>query len=135
MHLFVLCKVCTPSYLTVASADGRLYRCDVTPALSNGTLATTTAEDTTTNISDDEGWEEKEASRTHSVKFTDPQDQDSREVSSTTTSTTSSSTRTTTIKRIRSAVIQLFDCFNRTLRRSDSYYVLSSIAKENHDEY
>ncbi|XP_045477537.1 protein lap4 isoform X12 [Harmonia axyridis] len=28
---------------------------------------------------EDEDWEEKEASRTHSVKFTDPQDQDNRE--------------------------------------------------------
>lgn len=110
---------------SVASADGRLYRCDVTPALSNGTLAAA-AEDTTTNVSDDEGWEEREASRTHSVKFTDPQDQDSREVSPTPSSSTA---RTWTTKCVR--WVRLLDCVNRTLRRSDSYYMLNSVGIEN----
>lgn len=120
MHIPLLLSLHLPS---VASADGRLYRCDVTPALSNGTLAAT-AEDTTTNASDDEGWEEKEASRTHSVKFTDPQDQDSREVSSTTSSTSSTLTKCV-------CWVHLLDCVSRTLQRSESYYVLSSIGKEN----
>ncbi|XP_071051212.1 protein lap4 isoform X3 [Onthophagus taurus] len=60
---------------TIASLDGRLYRCDVTPILSNGGIAPS-PDDTRDEDSD---WEEKEASRTHSVKFSDPQDQDNRE--------------------------------------------------------
>ncbi|KAK9730452.1 PDZ domain [Popillia japonica] len=58
---------------TNASSDGRLYRCDVTAALSNGALR---SDDQNSELDD---WEEKEASRTHSVKFSDPQDQDNRE--------------------------------------------------------
>ncbi|KAK5649495.1 hypothetical protein RI129_000524 [Pyrocoelia pectoralis] len=57
---------------TIIASDGRLYRCDVTPTLSNGALA---ADDG----GSDEDWEEREASRTHSVKFSDPQDHDNRE--------------------------------------------------------
>ncbi|KAK4881366.1 hypothetical protein RN001_004685 [Aquatica leii] len=57
---------------TIIASDGRLYRCDVTPTLSNGALATDDG-------ASDDDWEEREASRTHSVKFTDPQDHDNRE--------------------------------------------------------
>ncbi|XP_045477554.1 protein lap4 isoform X14 [Harmonia axyridis] len=62
---------------TIASSDGRLYRCNYSSGLSNGTL--TVATDGGNYTDEDEDWEEKEASRTHSVKFTDPQDQDNRE--------------------------------------------------------
>ncbi|XP_023312117.1 protein lap4 [Anoplophora glabripennis] len=60
-------------YQPTIASDGRLYRCDVTPGLSNGTLTRT--DDATS----EDDWQEHEASRTHSVKFTDPQEQDNRE--------------------------------------------------------
>lgn len=60
--------------LHLLASDGRLFRCDVTSSLSNGAVATTD------DAASDEDWEEKEASRTHSVKFSDPQDQDNKEV-------------------------------------------------------
>ncbi|XP_044762164.1 protein lap4-like isoform X3 [Coccinella septempunctata] len=63
---------------TIASSDGRLYRCNYSSGLSNGTLTVATDGGNYTE-DDDEDWEEKEASRTHSVKFTDPQEQDNRE--------------------------------------------------------
>lgn len=93
------------------ASDGRLYRCDVTPTLSNGALAT----DETVS---DEDWEEREASRTHSVKFTDPQQQDSREVSHSPTAKCS-------------AWVWLADCLNRTLQPADSYYMLNSNGLDN----
>jgi hypothetical protein len=62
------------SVLHMLASDGRLFRCDVTSTLSNGAIAA--ADDAVS----DEDWEEREASRTHSVKFSDPQDQDSKEV-------------------------------------------------------
>jgi hypothetical protein len=61
------------SVLHMLASDGRLFRCDVTSTLSNGAIAA--ADDAVS----DEDWEEREASRTHSVKFSDPQDQDSKE--------------------------------------------------------
>ena len=60
--------------LHLLASDGRLFRCDVTSTLSNGAVAATD------DAASDEDWEEKEASRTHSVKFSDPQDQDNKEV-------------------------------------------------------
>jgi protein scribble len=60
-------------YQPTIASDGRLFRCDVTSTLSNGAIAA--ADDAVS----DEDWEEREASRTHSVKFSDPQDQDSKE--------------------------------------------------------
>ncbi|EEZ97547.2 hypothetical protein TcasGA2_TC011397 [Tribolium castaneum] len=60
-------------YQPTIASDGRLFRCDVTSSLSNGAIATTD------DAASDEDWEEKEASRTHSVKFSDPQDQDNKE--------------------------------------------------------
>ncbi|XP_066248710.1 protein lap4 [Euwallacea similis] len=64
-------------YQPVITSDGRLYRCDVNAGLSNGTLSRITASSTKDDVSDD--WQEHEASRTHSVKFTDPQDQENKE--------------------------------------------------------
>ncbi|XP_074033144.1 scribble planar cell polarity protein isoform X2 [Leptinotarsa decemlineata] len=64
-------------YQPTIASDGRLYRCDVTPGLSNGSTLSRT--DGATEDDDDEDWLEHEASRTHSVKFTDPQEQDNRE--------------------------------------------------------
>lgn len=69
-------------HLSLAASDGRLYRCDVTSGLSNGTLSRTDDGTTGGEDEDDDDWKEHEASRTHSVKFTDPQDQENREVSS-----------------------------------------------------
>ncbi|XP_068911978.1 protein lap4 isoform X7 [Tenebrio molitor] len=60
-------------YQPTIASDGRLFRCDVTSTLSNGAIAA--ADDAVS----DEDWEEREASRTHSVKFSDPQDQYSKE--------------------------------------------------------
>ncbi|XP_063912792.1 protein lap4-like isoform X3 [Zophobas morio] len=60
-------------YQPTITSDGRLFRCDVTSTLSNGAVAATD------DAASDEDWEEKEASRTHSVKFSDPQDQDNKE--------------------------------------------------------
>lgn len=88
------------------ASDGRLYRCDVTPTLSNGALA---ADDG----GSDEDWEEREASRTHSVKFTDPQDHDSREVSP--------------LPSKCPLWPWLRNCVSRNLWPSDSYYMLNSV--------
>ncbi|XP_049821121.1 protein lap4 isoform X4 [Aethina tumida] len=67
-------------YQPTIASDGRLYRCDVAPALSNGALAAGAgANDEMAATDDEDDWEEKEASRQHSVKFTDPQDTDNRE--------------------------------------------------------
>lgn len=76
--------MCTPAAVVVpfllrTASDGRLYRCDVNSGLSNGTLSRITASTTKDDVSDD--WQEQEASRLHSVKFTDPQDQENKEVS------------------------------------------------------
>lgn len=92
-------------HVLLASSDGRLYRCDVTPTLSNGALRSDEPES-------EEDWEEREASRTHSVKFTDPQDQDNREVRSETHC---------------SLWVWFSECINHNIRRSDSYYVLSPL--------
>lgn len=105
------------------ASDGRLYRCDVTPGLSNGCLATT--DDA---VSDDD-WEEREANRTHSVKFTDPQEQDNREVSSTSTTTS-----TTTPSTSCSTWFWLLGCINRTIQPSDSYYMLNTIQEFDDDD-
>ncbi|XP_048522815.1 protein lap4 isoform X4 [Dendroctonus ponderosae] len=64
-------------YQPTITSDGRLYRCDVNSGLSNGTLSRITASTTKDDVSDD--WQEQEASRLHSVKFTDPQDQENKE--------------------------------------------------------
>nr|CAD7453514.1 unnamed protein product [Timema tahoe] len=78
-----------PETNTDAFYDGRLYRCGIkfsgeglneayqqqvggTPA----NLACVSPADNKHEESDDEGWEEREASRTHSVKFTDDVDSD-----------------------------------------------------------
>ncbi|XP_065157658.1 protein lap4-like isoform X4 [Atheta coriaria] len=60
-------------YQPTIASDGRLYRCELAPGLSNGALRADEPEDP------DEDWEEREASRTHSVKFVDAQEQDNRE--------------------------------------------------------
>lgn len=67
------------SSLLRTASDGRLYRCDMNSGLSNGTLSRIAAATTKDDVSDD--WQEHEASRTHSVKFSDPQDQENKEVS------------------------------------------------------
>lgn len=90
MLLFSLCKAwsCLCSLLFLSSVldafyDGRLYRCD--SKFSGEDL--NEASDGEANIasvsspdgqqeSDEDDWEEKEASRTHSVKFTDDVDED-----------------------------------------------------------
>ena len=63
--------------------DGRLYRCGI--KFSGEDLnETSDAEANVASVSspdcqqesDDDGWEEREASRTHSVKFTEDLDQD-----------------------------------------------------------
>lgn len=78
--VFFLCAhpAAAPAIVTITASDGRLYRCDVNTGLSNGTLSRITASTTKDDVSDD--WQEHEASRTHSVKFTDPQDQENKEV-------------------------------------------------------
>ncbi|CAH1131259.1 unnamed protein product [Ceutorhynchus assimilis] len=64
-------------YQPTITSDGRLYRCDMNTGLSNGTLSRITASGAKDDVSDD--WQEHEASRTHSVKFSDPQDQENKE--------------------------------------------------------
>lgn len=70
--------------------DGRLYRCGIKFSGENlneasdgeANVASVSSPDCQQE-SDDEDWEEREASRTHSVKFTDDLDQDqNKEVSS-----------------------------------------------------
>lgn len=99
MHKFV--SVCVAQML--ASSNGRLYRCDVTPALSNGALRSD-------DPASDDDWEEQEASRTLSVKFSDPQDQDNREVRC--------------YFQNCCFWVWLVKCFNHNLRQSESYYML-----------
>lgn len=56
----------------------------MTPGLSNGSTLSRTDESKATEDEDDyddDNWKEQEASRTHSVKFSDTQDTDNREVS------------------------------------------------------
>lgn len=79
--------------------NGRLYRCDDNLGTVNGviepsSIVVNSSIDNTTNMrghtlggingadedDDDDGWEEREASRTHSVKFTDDLDQNGKEV-------------------------------------------------------
>lgn len=106
MHCFVF----APSVL--ASSDGRLYRCDVSAVLSNGALGLVTDD----GASDDD-WEEREASRTHSVKFSDPQDHDNREVSYHHYITT----------LVSNLWLRFRKCFSRTVWHSESYYMLNSM--------
>jgi hypothetical protein len=96
MLLFSLCKAwsCLCSLLFLSSVldafyDGRLYRCDIKFSgedlneTSDGeaNVASVSSPDCQQE-SDEDDWEEKEASRTHSVKFTDDLDQDqNKEVS------------------------------------------------------
>lgn len=105
---------------TLSASDGRLYRCDVTTGLSNGTLTRTD------DAASEDDWQEHEASRTHSVKFTDPQEQDNREVSS----------------HSYPSMVWLVGCYSRaketavrwccasrgrSLSRSNSYYMLNAL--------
>jgi hypothetical protein len=80
--------LCLSSVLD-AFYDGRLYRCDVKFSgedlneASDGeaNVASVSSPDCQQE-SDEDDWEEKEASRTHSVKFTDDLDEDqNKEVS------------------------------------------------------
>ncbi|CAG9857264.1 unnamed protein product [Phyllotreta striolata] len=69
-------------YQPAIASDGRFYACDVKPGLrSNGssTLSPTDGAATEEDEEDDEDWREREANRTHSVKFTDAQEKDNRE--------------------------------------------------------
>lgn len=119
------------------ASDGRLYRCDVAPALSNGALAAGAgANDETAATDDEDDWEEKEASRQHSVKFTDPQDTDNREVSDIECSLWSWLVGCAAQLR---ACADLHCCLRRSnLRRSSSYYMLNmhELALNDHiDDY
>ncbi|XP_030757853.1 protein lap4 isoform X4 [Sitophilus oryzae] len=64
-------------YQPTITSDGRLYRYDT--GLSNGTLSRISATTVRTDDATSDDWQEQEASRTHSVKFTDPQDKDNKE--------------------------------------------------------
>jgi hypothetical protein len=98
MLLFSLCKAWSClcflalSLFSVLDAfyDGRLYRCGIKFSGENlneasddeANVASVSSPDCQQE-SDDDGWEEREASRTHSVKFPDDVDQDhNKEVSS-----------------------------------------------------
>lgn len=111
----------------LASSDGRLYRCNYSSGLSNGTLTVATDGGNYTE-DEDEDWEEKEASRTHSVKFTDPQEQDNREVGYA-TSSTSDLRWFFAPRNLRRLISRLFCCLVRRyrLRRSASYYTLNVV--------
>lgn len=64
--------------------DGRLYRCDVKFSgndLQENNIRTTSSDRQPESDEDDANWEEREASRTHSVKFTDDVDPENKEVS------------------------------------------------------
>ncbi|XP_057652662.1 protein lap4-like isoform X15 [Diorhabda carinulata] len=69
-------------YQPTIASDGRFYHHhhhhDLTPGLSNGSTLSRT-DGAVTEDEDDDDWREHEASRTHSVKFTDPQEKDNRE--------------------------------------------------------
>lgn len=111
----------TPTHKQTLASDGRLYRCELAPGLSNGALRADEPEDP------DEDWEEREASRTHSVKFVDAQEQDNREVSSTTSSATASSARRLAVwwrTFFDTLWERLTDCVSKTVLRSDSYNML-----------
>ncbi|XP_076251179.1 scribble planar cell polarity protein isoform X16 [Rhynchophorus ferrugineus] len=64
-------------YQPAITSDGRLYRYDT--GLSNGTLSRLSATTVRTDDATSDDWQEQEANRTHSVKFTDPQDKDNKE--------------------------------------------------------
>jgi hypothetical protein len=71
--------------------DGRLYRCDIKfsgedlneASDDEANVASVSSPDCQQESDDD--WEEKEASRTHSVKFTDDVDEDQNKEASTMT--------------------------------------------------
>lgn len=110
--------------LKLASSDGRLYRCNASRSLSNGALATTD------DAASEEDWEAMEASRTHSVKFSDPQEQDNREVSST------NSSWGWLLDCYHNTIqyyyrVESFLCGGGTLRRNESYYTLNTLEKIN----
>lgn len=63
---------------------------------------------------DDDGWEEREASRTHSVKFTDELEADSKEV------------RHKCVKNIYKRMQTWFCCL--CIRRFDAYTILATVA-------
>lgn len=108
----------------LASSDGRLYRCNASRSLSNGALATTD------DAASEEDWETLEASRTHSVKFSDPQEQDNREVSSTNSTTTWGWLIDCYEHTIQIYYrIESFICGGGTLRRNESYYTLNTLEK------
>ncbi|XP_072380006.1 uncharacterized protein scrib isoform X5 [Diabrotica undecimpunctata] len=68
-------------YQPTIASDGRFYHHhdhELTPGLSNGSTLSRT-DGAATEDEDDDDWREHEASRTHSVKFTDPQEKDNRE--------------------------------------------------------
>lgn len=132
-----------------AASDGRLYRCDVTPGLSNGSTLSRTDESKATEDEDDyddDNWKEQEASRTHSVKFTDPQDTENREVSQDSDRTGFESIANgfrsigTGLVRITTALVDrtkkwasrlwCYDCFGQRtaqLNRTNSYFMLNAL--------
>lgn len=62
------------SFCPDALFDGRLYRCDIKFSandLQENNLRSGSLDQKVESDEDSTGWEEREASRTHSVKFTD----------------------------------------------------------------
>lgn len=131
------------------ASDGRLYRCEVTPGLSNGSTLSRTDDSKATEDEDDyddDNWKEQEASRTHSVKFSDSQDTENREVSQEPNST-GFGTIATGFRSIGTDLVRLttilvdrtkdwatrwwcFDCFTQRtaqLNRTNSYFMLNAL--------
>lgn len=150
--VFCLCshKNALPALLKNKTAsDGRLYRCEVTPGLSNGSTLSRTDDSKATEDEDDyddDNWKEQEASRTHSVKFSDSQDTENREVSQEPNST-GFGTIATGFRSIGTDLVRLttilvdrtkdwatrwwcFDCFTQRtaqLNRTNSYFMLNAL--------
>ncbi|VEN63990.1 unnamed protein product [Callosobruchus maculatus] len=127
-----------PAHSCVAwpiAADGRLYRCDVTTA--NGTFSYADPHGggaTGDEEEEDDDWREQEASRTHSVKFSDPQEQDNREVSiSSSVDACSKCFRLVSVAygRCKRWAVRWGCCAARhapaNLTRSSSYYMLNTL--------
>lgn len=101
-------------FYTDALYDGRLYRCDIKFSgneLQENNLRSDSVDQKQESDEDSSGWEEREASRTHSVKFTDDVEEN-KEVSD---------------NKYCFNFKCLFNCFKKKhVSKSDSYYMLHS---------
>lgn len=130
-YYFALCVThhffCLSLHVHPLASEGRFYPRDVTPGFcSNGSTLSRTDGAATEDDDDDDDWREQEASRTHSVKFTDPQEKDNREVRNTLSSTLSYAVRV--YNAVKDWVMKRC-CENSTgsLSRSNSYYMLNTM--------